>query len=378
MIQIQFLDKNVVNALVPAFSVQAEKIIFLYDRRCVNDRICNHMKKAIMNRMPGTKVYFETANMLRLDEIISKLKSMIETYKNQEIWVDITGGTELMTATGLLLAREYHLVPTYTDFYAGKVYHVFTYQKLKDVVNLSLEDYMTAVGGQIVSNSRRAPKKKDFKKIIDVAEYIFGHMNVWKDFFKHMVTGYSSTGVMEFALEELQFNTECKKLMDLFLEKGFAKKIGKDRYSFGSEENKEFLTVYGNWLEKYMYIKALDYYDDVYLGVEIDWNESDHIDLKDNEIDVLAMKGSQPFFISCKMAAVRKEAVYEVNALAKRLGGEYAKSLIATTERLSREKDEENGMYQRFEKIKVGLIEVQDFQTKDTATVFNQALQKIQ
>ena len=72
---------------------------------------------------------------------------------------------------------------------------------------------------------------------------------------------------------------------------------------------------------------------------------------------------------------IRKEAVYEVNALAKRLGGEYARSIVATTDCVSVEKHLENGMYQRLQKMRVGLIEVQDFQKLSAVDVFQKAIQ---
>ena len=40
MLQIQFLDDNVVDALVPAFSLEPKHIIFIYDRRDISEK-CN-------------------------------------------------------------------------------------------------------------------------------------------------------------------------------------------------------------------------------------------------------------------------------------------------------------------------------------------------
>ena len=51
----------------------------------------------------------------------------------------------------------------------------------------------------------------------------------------------------------------------------------------------------------YVYINALNCFDEVHLGYVIDWDNSDQNDTTDNEIDVVAIKNSVPYFISCKM-----------------------------------------------------------------------------
>lgn len=375
MVQIQFLDKNIVSVLVPVFSTRPECVVFLYDTRTVSERGKKDIEDAIKMRLPKTRVQFERVNMHMIDEIKSVLERVVDIYKNHEIEVDITGGSELMTACGLWVCREHNLTPIYADYYTERIFHVFTYERLYEIEHISFDDYLTAVGGKYLASSDETPEEADFDRITRTAEYIFSHMYAWKEFFRHITNGYSATGIMSFSMGKLARNRQCMDLLHVFLREGFCEQQGKDSYRFSSEIDKRRMTVYGIWLEMYIYIKASECYDEVLMGTHIDWNDSDHMDLNDNEIDVLVMRRSQPIFISCKMTEVKKEAVYEVNALAKRLGGDYAKSFVATTDRLSEIKDEASGMYQRLVKMKVGLIEVNDFKKKKASDVFARALQ---
>ena len=374
MVQIQFLDKYVVKALVPAFSMKPERVVFLYDTKVVGENTLREVEEAIRSRMPKTAVQYVRTNMLRMDDIRAELDKIVKTYQSKEIQVDITGGSEIMTACGLLVAQEHGLTPTYVDFYSGYVLHVLTAERLVKAEQVTLEDYLRAIGGKYMSSSRHTPQEADFDRILDMAKIIFANEKKWDKFFGHITHGYSASGVMEFSMEKKQNDADCRFILDAFLERGFAKKIGEDRYRFASAADKEYMTVSGIWLEMYIYIQAKQCFEEVYMGVDIDWNKRDICESRDNEIDVVIMKNSQPIFISCKMRPVEKETVYEIYSMARRLGGNYAKSLIATTFDVRKGQDERNGIYLRMEKMKVGLIESKDFVKQNPAEVFARAL----
>lgn len=374
MIQIQFLDKNVVSALVPVYSMKPERVVFLYDTRVVGENTMREMEEAIKERLPKTAVQYVRTNMLRMEAVKVELEKLVKTYQTKEIHIDITGGSEIMTACGIMVAQKYDLTPTYVDFYSGHMFHVFTLERLAEIVSVRLEDYLRAIGGKYMSSSRHTPDEKDFERILAMAKFIFANERKWDKFFTHMTHGYSASGVMEFSMDEQQTDKDCQFILKEFLDKGFAKKIGNDRYRFASEADKEYMTVSGIWLEMYIYIQAKKCFNEVYMGVDIDWNKRDICESRDNEIDVVIMKNSQPIFVSCKMRPIEKETVYEIYSMARRLGGDYAKSLIATTVDVRSGKDERNGIYLRMAKMKVGLIESKDFITQNPSEVFAKAL----
>ena len=81
--------------------------------------------------------------------------------------------------------------------------------------------------------------------------------------------------------------------------------------------------------------------DDCKVGVHLDWDGIIHEKPGEdvlNEIDVLSLKGIIPTFISCKSGKMDSHqslhALYELDTVAKRFGGKYAKKILATNEEL--------------------------------------------
>ena len=68
MVQIRFLDKNVVSTLVPVYSMKPERVVFLYDTRMVGENLRKEVEEAIRSRLPETTVQYLRVNMLRLEE----------------------------------------------------------------------------------------------------------------------------------------------------------------------------------------------------------------------------------------------------------------------------------------------------------------------
>lgn len=375
MVQIQFLDKSVVNALVPAFSMKPERVVFLYDTRDVGNNMMREVEEAIKARLPKTAVQYVRTNMLRLSDVKDELKKVVAIFKNKEIQIDITGGTEIMTAGGLMVAQENHLTATYVDFFSSYICNVMTSERMAPVEHVKLEDYLRAIGGRFLSCSEYTPPESDYDRLLCTAEVIFANERKWDKFFKHMSTsGYTASGVMEFSMKNNKDDGDCRFLLNLFLQKGFVQKIGEDRYRFASERDKGYFSMSGIWLELYIYIQAKKCYDEVYTSVEIDWNKRDICRGKDNEIDVVIMKNSQPIFVSCKMCKVEKAYIYEVYSMARRLSGNNGKSIIATTTPVRETSENPNSIYFRLGKMKVGLIEHTDFEKRPANEVFANAL----
>jgi hypothetical protein len=77
--------------------------------------------------------------------------------------------------------------------------------------------------------------------------------------------------------------------------------------------------------------------DDVMVGAHLDWDGVIHTTIGEdvlNEIDVLAVKDGVPTFISCKAGRLNAEkklhALYELETVAYRFGGKYAKKELVT------------------------------------------------
>lgn len=115
---------------------------------------------------------------------------------------------------------------------------------------------------------------------------------------------------------------------------------------------KDCLTKIGTILELHVYKELKDAGKEVLQSVHIDWDGVLESDLKKNlskknqtvpnvlnEIDVLALDGTIPTFISCKCGDMDQgkalTPMYELETVANRFGGKYAKKTLATLKQVT-------------------------------------------
>lgn len=73
-------------------------------------------------------------------------------------------------------------------------------------------------------------------------------------------------------------------------------------------------------------------YDDLRVGVSLDWDEKVGNNDVENEIDVIALRGMIPVFISCKNGIeVSVDELYKLGTVADRFGGKYVKKVLVAS-----------------------------------------------
>ena len=374
MLQIQFLDYNIADALVPAVSLEPQHVIFIYDSRKISKKYTVNIEKALRDNLPDVSVGFVDADMYSVSDILTKIFVAIEDFKDEKICIDITGGPEIMTAAGATLSfqRGYQMI--YTNLVKGKIIDVIKEEQIADVKNITLRDYLTVIGAKRYRDSHPIPNVRDYEQICNVAEYLFKNEDEWHGLQSYIIKKCASNSDMSFDISDRPQDFSGR-ILDVFENNGFIEKEGSGTYRFTSRDNRTLMMNYGVWLEMYIYIKGKNYFDEIYLGLTIDWDNEDPEDTRDNEIDVVAVRKSVPVFISCKMRKPEAKDIYEVACLADRLGGPQAEALLATTHNVSRGREKVNGLYQRFRRMNVGFIETDSFITHNTADIFNTAMQ---
>ncbi len=113
--------------------------------------------------------------------------------------------------------------------------------------------------------------------------------------------------------------------------------------AYKNEQVKRCLTKAGQALEMKVFsimrgiedVPGVPLYD-VMNGVFIDWDGRVHSQEEagcdtENEIDVIAMKGVVPVFISCKNGYISTDELYKLKSVAERFGGEYSRKILIAT-----------------------------------------------
>ena len=78
-----------------------------------------------------------------------------------------------------------------------------------------------------------------------------------------------------------------------------------------------------------------------------------------NEIDVVAVRGIQPVFISCKTCEIRTEALNELAILRDRFGGKGSRAVIATSAPATRNRAP---MRRRAAELDIEVVEWEDLE----------------
>lgn len=106
------------------------------------------------------------------------------------------------------------------------------------------------------------------------------------------------------------------------------------RFRFPDETVRFWLRDVGAVLELQVYHACLaaECFDDVVLSAVVNWQGGQiKGDSVTNEIDVMAVRGIQPVFISCKTCEIHTEALNELAILRDRFGGSSSRAILATS-----------------------------------------------
>ena len=106
------------------------------------------------------------------------------------------------------------------------------------------------------------------------------------------------------------------------------------RFHFPDEMTRFWLRDIGSVLELQVYRACLaaECFHDVILSAVVNWSGGDsQRNAVTNEIDVMAVQGVQPVFISCKTSEIKTEALNELAILRDRFGGKGSRAMIVTS-----------------------------------------------
>lgn len=376
MVQIDFLDGNVINNLVPVYTLQPNTLCIIYDDKRYRRKVLKGFEEAVRNKDSFIEIKEYACDSTNFEEINRLLEQIISEHSEEQIVADITGGPELMIAGACMIGKQGRLTPVYFDEDKNIVFSVFDSSICYKAKRITMDDYVMARGAKHYNNSRSLPSENEFESITRMSEKIFDYLEEWKFLQKHLSAYFYGYSGMHFSVNGIRCGKEMmrgiKELLGYFVEYGFISMRKDDRYVINNPKYKEYITNYGIWLEMYIYIKALECYDEAHLGYIIDWNSTDGMDTNDNEFDVVIMDDNHPVFISCKMTKPTSKDLTEIGYMAKRLGGRDGVAMLATTYPVVATSEPSTSLFYRMQKMDVGLLEASDFRKMSA----NQAFEK--
>ena len=358
MTLIELYDKARIENIAGALLARADKLVLVGNQKNEMERNKSLYEEMLMDRGRKTEVCCISVNRNNLQNIIEKLSEVVEA--NNDCIFDLTGGDDLfLVAAGVLIERYKDKVKchrfnlknsTVIDCDAdGNTVSVESF-------DVSIEENIRLYGGRILDHGYKFTFNEEFnrdaKAIWDIAKEDLRYWNFCSLTLKDIIEyckSENSLGV-SYSIAEitdmLRRRNASYGLSKAFLQKLEARGlINSLRYDddvffvFKNEAVMEVLSVPGKMLEvavasKLSEIKDKDgnrLYNDIRVGVMIDWSSASEDSPTLNEIDVLAMKDAIPIFISCKSGIFDADELYKLQAVSMRFGQKYAKSVIVYT-----------------------------------------------
>ncbi len=373
--------ENVVSALC----YNPKKLIYIGYSKIMTKKKMADLERFFMLKNRRFEIEYVVVSRYDFDDIYNKILSVIEN--NRDCVFDLTGGKELVLAAMGALSAAYDIPMLQYDIKGGEVKKIKNCGNISNglPIDISIDEMIVLNGGVVERNESKnligqvdSSVKNDIIKLWEICKK---DLKLWnKQAALFMM--YESYGISKNLELTVNLNSFNKNREDVTLNKKFREALEKSglienyneknsivRFSYKNDRIRKWLTKAGNILEIYTYIIANDinqetpdYYSDIDIGVYIDWDgivdkkEAGLFDTK-NEIDIMLMRGLTPVFISCKNGDVQKEALYELESVANKFGGEYAKKYIVTSNLSSSSNGHKRHFLRRAHDMKIIVID---------------------
>ncbi|MBQ8764017.1 MAG: DUF1887 family protein [Clostridia bacterium] len=389
---IELFDTEQIYNYLAALVFKPEKVYFVGDNEIMGGNCRRKTEKLAKMTGIGTNFLYKFANPDNFPLLRSKIAEIIEDEKKlgNECFIDVTGGRDLaLVAAGFLMSLGAEII-RYDP--KSKVFRVLSSGETHPAdISLSCEELLTVAGGTIYSNTHTLPDSEKEKDIIrKIIRLYFEKRNVWTKFVKYLqrVSKKEGEKVGDRLLIEAPISLSAdskilssdKEIMNELKKAGaithleFSRSENKVEFKYASSAIANLLVNEGVWLELivYLIVKNIDEFNDWDTGVKFIWDIPDGGSsltalLSDNtprnEVDVMAVRGIKPLFISCKTRAPINEDLNELYAIREHFGGEHARAALATTKYVGRE----TPIYERARAMGIEIIDERDFECNAAA-----------
>ena len=362
LVNIEFFDDEPIENVITNLNFELDKTIFFgYD-----DVMEPHKKTIVtfLKNVCGVRdVEFYSVDRFDLMRIMKAIANVVRKEQEQGnmVYFDLTGGESLILVAFGILSQEFSAPMFMFDVNTNELIEFCcSGNSIGGVakprkIDLNLDQFVSLYKGTINYRQRKLFKEMSLDGASDIE-------NLWKlsreqgDRWVHyslILRKFAPDSSLLVDVERQRFLNEFAKhsragdikdfhrFMHGCSHLGFVKlyAAGKNGYKFRYKNAaiKQLLWDSGSILEMHTFLQETrkEGIKDCRVGVHIDWDGIVHNDSgRDvlNEIDVMSIQNNRPTFISCKIGNVDQMALYELETVANRFGGKYAKKILATAQ----------------------------------------------
>ena len=368
----EFLSREPIENVITAMNFQVDRLVFFGNHEDIisqKEKTENFLRKYCAVE----SIVFLPLSGSNLQSVLQTMRKEIELElsKNAKLFFDITGGESLMLVAFGMLSREYETPMHMYDIYKGKLLELNAREEhtgissiaTKRPVPMTLDKLIEMHGGVINYKLQKDIKdvpdeesREDILKIRKVMKLHSEHWNPFSEFLRENMSPddegrvYRKESTVLKALADssnkLKSAHKFYQIMEDLARAGAILDLkhfeGKYQFRFKNKAIKGYLWDGGSILELYSYLQEKEHSDECRVGVHLDWDGvlegPSGIDVL-NEIDVLSLRGYIPTFISCKSGKLSPQqclhALYELDTVANRFGGKYAKKRLVVTSEIN-------------------------------------------
>lgn len=382
---IELFDTEQIFNYIATLVYKPEKVYFVGDGKIMGGNCRRKAEKLARMKNINTEFLYRFVNPDNFPLLRSKIAEIIEDEKKlgNECVIDVTGGRDLaLVAAGYLMSLGTEIIrydpknKLFRTLSSGETYPAD--------VNLSCEEVITVAGGTVYSNTHKLSfSDKEWDIIKKIIRIYFKKRDIWTKFVKYLQRVSKKDGEKvgdrlfieapaALNVDGKTFSADTEIMSELekagaISDFSFSRKNNRLEFKYKSSEIANLLVNEGVWLELIIYltVKNSDLFTDSDTGVKFIWDIPDNGNslsdlLSDNtprnEVDVMAVRGIKPIFISCKTRAPINEDLNELYAIREHFGGELACAVLATTKHV----EIESPIYERARAMGIEIIHEYD------------------
>ncbi len=383
-INIEFFDKEPIENIVTCLNFKMDKVIFFGQKDGMTCEAKEITETALRDICDISDISFVELSMKDIDRVLQVITSTVQREEQQggKCFFDLTGGADMaLVAMGMYSAS--HNIPMHRyDIVEGELKILNTKAMRIDQcvesrqIPLTIDDLIRLHGGKVDYTMQKESKDNlsdpDTRRNVEKIWQIAGpNMRKWNGFSAALKTARQPGNKTD--TEEISREKICKSVgigrpledenafmdyLNALRASGCIENLRKDSrwisFRYGSNTVRGCLLEAGCILELHTYYERVEsgLYDGCKIGTHLKWglNSRDEGYLVGNEIDVLLLRGYVLTFISCKGGDVDQMDLYELDTVASRFGGKYARRELVTANPLETHHD------QRAEEMNITVI----------------------
>lgn len=366
IVNIEFLSDEPIENVNTSLHFKIDKTIFFGFADVIEKK--REITKNFLKKHCGVReVSFICLPEYQLDSILATMRKVIEQelIRKNDVFFEVTGGESLILIAFGMLAESFKAPMHSFDIVTQKLIELNreNVTPISEVapgqhIKLNLDAFIEMQGGKINYRLHKGAKnledpqfEKQIEALWEISSKYGETWNFFADFLrrccepdenwqvnitgKQVIAAYRKVNRFRSIRELEKMLSECAAA-GVFLD--FVHSKDQLSFRYKDEKIKDILWDAGSILEMHTFMEERKNADDCMVGVHLDWdgviyNHSGKDTL--NEIDVLSLHGVIPTFISCKNGSVNQMALYELQTVADKFGGKYAKKAIAAPQGLN-------------------------------------------